>query len=83
MSCFSLPAIESALIWLVVVCVIVGIVKILVPWILSLAGIGIDGNVARIINLIIIAVCIIAVIIVVFWLLQCALGGGFGMVRIR
>jgi hypothetical protein len=28
-------------------------------------------------------VCIIAVIIVVFWLLQCALGGGFGMVRIR
>ena len=81
--CFSLAAIENFLIWLVVVCVVIGIVKILVPWILSLAGVGIDGNVARIINLIIIAVVIIAVIIVVFWLLQCALGGGFSMGRIR
>ena len=81
--CFSLAAVENFLIWLVVVCVVIGIVKILVPWILSLAGVGIDGNVARIINLIIIAVVIIAVIIVVFWLLQCALGGGFSMGRIR
>ena len=81
--CFSLPAIESFLIWLVIVCVIIGVLKILVPWILSLAGIGIDGTVARIINLIIIAIVIIAVIIVVFWLLECAIGGGFGLGRMR
>jgi hypothetical protein len=79
--CFSLDAIEHFLIWLVVICVVIGIVKILVPWILSLAGVGIDGNVARIINLIIIAVVIIAVIVVAFWLLECALGGGMGRIR--
>jgi hypothetical protein len=76
--CFSLPGIESFLIWLVVLCVVVGILKILVPWILSLAGVGIDANISRIINLLIIAVVIIAVIVVVFWLLECALGGGVG-----
>lgn len=79
--CFSLGGIENFLIWLVIVCLVVGIVKILVPWILSLAGVGIDGNVSRLINLVIIAIIIIAVIIVVFWLLECALGGGLGFRR--
>ena len=80
--CFSLGAIESFLIWLVIVCLIVGVLKILVPWILSLAGIGVDGTVARIINLIIIAVVIIAVIVVLFWLIQCVAGmGGVGLHR--
>jgi hypothetical protein len=79
--CFSLPAIESFLIWLVVICVVIGVLKVLVPWILSLAGVGVDGNVARIINLLIIAVIIIAVIVVFFWLLECALGGGMGLRR--
>ena len=75
--CFSLPWLENALIWLVVICVVIGILKILVPWILALAGVGIDGNVMRIINLLLIGVIIIAVIVVVFTLLECALGGGF------
>jgi hypothetical protein len=81
--CFSLAAVEQFLIWLVIVCVLIGIIKIFVPWILSLAGIGIDGKVAQLINLVIIGAIIIFAIIIVFWLLECLLGGGFGMGRIR
>ncbi len=79
--CFSLAAIENFLIWLVVVCVIVGVLKILVPWILSLAGFGVDSTVSRIINIIVLGIVIVGVIIVVFWLLECLLGGGVGLRR--
>jgi hypothetical protein len=82
--CFSAAGIENFLIWLVIVCAIIGILKILVPWILSLAGIGITAQIAQIINIIVIAVVIIAVIVVAFALIECvAGGGGFGMRFVR
>lgn len=80
--CFSAAGIENFLIWLVVVCVVIGILKILVPWILSLAGVGITGPVSQIINILIIALIIIAVIIVAFSLIEC-LGPGFGPHLVR
>ena len=81
--CFSAAGIENFLIWLVLVCVVVGILKILVPWILSLAGVGVSAPIAQIINILIIAVVIIAVIIVAFTLFECLAGGGFGLHIVR
>ena len=82
MGCFSSGAIENFLIWLVIICVIVGILVILVPWILSLAGVGFPDPIRRIINLIVLGFVIIAVILVVFWLLSCMIGfGGVGLSR--
>jgi hypothetical protein len=81
--CFSAAGIENFLIWLVVVCVVIGILKILVPWILSLAGVAISGPIAQIINILIIAIVIIAVIIVAFALIECVSGGGLGLRFIR
>jgi hypothetical protein len=77
MGCFSSGAIENFLIWLVIVCIIVGVCVILVPWILSLAGVVFPDPLRRIINLIVLGFVIIAVILVVFWLLSCMVGFGF------
>jgi hypothetical protein len=72
--CFSAAGIENFLIWLVLLCVAIGIMRILVPWILSLAGVAISPQVQQIINLVIIACVIIAVIVIAFTLLECAGG---------
>ena len=72
--CFSAAAIEQFLIWLVLACAIIGILKILLPWILSLAGIGVSGQVGQIINIVIIAVVLIMVIILCFGLFECVGG---------
>jgi hypothetical protein len=74
--CFTAAGVEQFLIWLVLLCAVVGILKILVPWILSLAGVGISAPISQIINIIIIAIVIVAVIIVAFTLIEC-LGVGF------
>ena len=72
--CFSAAGIENFLIWLVLACAIIGILKILLPWILSLAGIGVSGQVGQIINILIIAVVLIMVIILCFGLFECVGG---------
>ena len=77
--CFSAAGIENFLIWMVILCVVIGILRVLVPWILGLAGIGVGGPIMQIINLVIIAIVIIAVIIVAFALIECVAGGGFGL----
>ena len=81
--CFTAGGVEQFLIWLVLLCAIIGILKILVPWILSLAGIAISGPISQIINIIIIAIVIVAVIIVAFTLVECLGAGGFGPHLVR
>jgi hypothetical protein len=78
MTCFSLAWIENFLIWLVVVCAIIGILKILVPWIVSLMGVAIDARFGRIINIIIIAVVLVYVIIILFDVFSCLFSGHIG-----
>ena len=72
--CFSAAGIESFLIWLVVLCAIIGILKIILPWILGLAGVGVSAPIMQIINILIIAVVIVAVIMLVFTAFEC-MGG--------
>ena len=75
MSCFSLAAVENLLIWIVVLIAIVAIVKLLVPFLLSLAGGGMPPIIMQIINIVFWAVICIAVIMVIFWLFSCLVGG--------
>lgn len=76
--CFSLEWIESLLIWLVIVVAIVAILKILIPWIFSMLGVG-GGTLLAIINIFIWAVVAIFIIYIVFALISCLLGLGGGL----
>lgn len=66
--CFDLAWFENLLIWLVVVCAIVAVLKLLLPLIFG------SGIILRIINIIIWAVITIFVIIAVFDLISCYSG---------
>lgn len=70
--CFSLLWLKDLLIWLVVVAAVIAIIRLLVPWITSLTGWPVLGQV---LNIVLWAVVAIVVIMIVFALLQCLLGG--------
>lgn len=71
--CFSLNWLEQLLIWLVVVCAIVALLRLVVGFILP--RIGLAGEfvsiIVRVIQIVIWAVVLIAVIIFVFDLIYC------------
>jgi uncharacterized membrane protein len=76
MACFSLAWIEQLLIWLVVVILCVAIVKMVLPWLLSLFGTPPGGGmVLIIIQYVIWALVTIAVIIFIFDMLDCVFNG--------
>lgn len=80
MACFSLQWVEQLLIWLVIVCVIVGIVKLFLPMVLSWFGAPPGGGtVVTILGYILWAVVAIFCIILVFDLLGCVGFGGPGI----
>lgn len=67
--CFSLGWIEQLLIWLVVVCAIVAIIKLLLPYALSPIPL-----LVQVLNIVMWAVIAIFVIYLVFDLLGCLVG---------
>ena len=73
MSCLSLGFIEQLLVWLIIVLAIVAIIRLLVPFLTSLIGFPIVG---QIVEIILWAVVAIMVIYVIFALLSCLMGGG-------
>lgn len=72
MGCFSFQWLEQVLVWLVIIGAIVAILRLLIPWIVSMTGVPIIGQALEIILWAIIA---IYVIYFIFALLGC-LGGG-------
>lgn len=75
--CFSLEWLKELLIWIVLACVLVGIVKVLVPMVLSWFGAPPGGNaVITSLGYIVWAVIAILVIIFVFDLISCVIGSG-------
>jgi len=76
MACFSLQWLEQLLIWLVIVCAVVGILRLLVPFILAQLGAG-GSIIMAAINIVMWAVICIFVIMVCFSLIQCL--GGFSL----
>lgn len=77
MACFSLEWLKDLLIWLVIVLVVIGIVKLLIPALMSWFGAPPGGgSVMTILGYILWGIVAIAVIIFVFDLITCALGNG-------
>ncbi len=76
--CFTLPWLEQLLVWLVIVCAIIAILKLVVPWVLSMLGIPIVGQV---LNIVLWAIIAIFVIYFCFALIGClgSMGGGVGL----
>ena len=75
--CFSLGWLEGLLINIVILAVVIGVLRILIPWVLGLLGVD-TGPLMQIINLILWAIVIIWVIYFVFGLLSC-MGGGISL----
>jgi hypothetical protein len=71
--CFSLSWIEQLLVWLVIACAIVAILRLLLPWVAAQLGVPI---IAQVISIILWAVVVIFVIYFCFALLSCLGGGG-------
>ena len=71
--CFSLGWLEQLLVWIVIVCAVVGILKLLLPFVLTQLGVG-GGIIVAAINIVIWAVIAIFVIYTLFDLISC-LGG--------
>jgi hypothetical protein len=71
--CFSLAWLEQLVVWLIVVGAIVAVIKLIIPFLDSLTGFPIIG---RIVMIILWAVVAIALVIIIFGLLSCLLGGG-------
>lgn len=80
MNCFSLGWLESFLVQVVIVCVVVGVIRIVVPWALTM--LGADGVLGRVVNLILWGIVTVVCIYIIFGLLSCLLGGGLHMPRV-
>jgi hypothetical protein len=77
-----LSLIENILIWLVIICAIVALIKLLlIPFVLAPMGAA-AATIIQAINIIIWAVVAVFIIVVIFDLLSCLLGSGGGL-RLR
>lgn len=70
--CFSLAGIETLVIYVIVTIGVLGIIRILVPWLLSAVG-GVDPRVSQIVNIILWIVVAVLVVKILFQLLSCVI----------
>jgi hypothetical protein len=63
-------------VWLVIVCAIVAIIRLLVPWITGMLGFPIIGQV---LNIVLWAMLAIVCIYIIFGLMGCLIGMGGGL----
>lgn len=77
--CFSIGWLEQVIVWLIIVCAVVAIIRLLVPLLVGvlepLLG-GVAGTIGQIINIILYAFIAIVVVYFVFGLISCLLGAG-------
>jgi hypothetical protein len=76
--CFTLGFLEQLLVWLVIVCAIVAILRLLLPWVAGQLGAA-GGIVLAVINIVLWAVVAIYVIYFCFMLIECLAGSGGGL----
>ncbi len=74
--CFTLVWIENVMVWLVIVCAVVAIIRLLVPWVTGMIGFPIVGQV---LNIVLWAFLAITAIYLVFGLLSCLVGMAGGL----
>jgi hypothetical protein len=73
MPCFTLGFLEQLIVWLIIVGAIVACIKLLVPWVTSVVGFPVVG---QIIMIILWAIVAILVVYMIFGLLGCLVGSG-------
>jgi hypothetical protein len=73
--CFSALWLVQTLIWLIVICAIVAILRLVVPYVLQFLGVA-GGIVMQVINIVVAVIIIIALIWFCYDLFVCAAGGG-------
>lgn len=76
--CFTLEAIKSILIWVVIIVAIFAIIRLVVPWIAAQLG-GAGSMLVQVINIFLWAVFAIVVIVFAFELISCLLTMGGGL----
>lgn len=82
MGCFSLAWFQQLLIWLVIVCAVVAILKLLVPWVIAQMGAEIGAGaslVLAVLRIVVWAIITIFVIYVCFALISCLMSYGGGL----
>jgi hypothetical protein len=72
MACFSLLWLEQLIVWLIVIAAIVACIRLLIPFLDSVTGFPIIGQVLMIVLW---AVVAILVVYIIFGLLSCLMGG--------
>ena len=79
--CFSLEWLKNLLIWIVIVCVIVGMIRVLISFVIPKLGIGgeVVAVIVRILTILLWGIVCIALIVFVFDLVACVAGGGLGV----
>jgi hypothetical protein len=85
MACFSLAWIQQVLIYAVIVCAVIALLKLVIPFILAQLGSG-GGIISQAINILFWAIICIFVIYVVFAIIGCLLsmsGGGLSLMPHR
>ena len=71
--CFSIGWLEQLLVWLIIVCAVVAVLRLIVPWVAAQLGVPV---IAQVLNIILWAVICIFVVYFCFALLACVGGGG-------
>lgn len=79
MGCFTADFFENLLIWLVIIIVIVGIIKLLIPYLAGIFG-GPPGGeiVLKILSYVLWGIIVIFIIVLAFDLFSCLRGDGIG-----
>lgn len=80
MACFTLGFLQSLIIQIIIIAAIIAIIKLLVPFLVSLTGWPILGQILMIVLWAIVA---IMVVYLIFALLSCLMGSGGGLNNFR
>ncbi len=68
--CFGAAWIENLIIWVICIAILVGLLKIVLPWVLAQLGVA-GGMVMQAINIIVIGFVCIAIVVIAFDLFSC------------
>lgn len=80
MACFTLGFLQALIIQIIIIAAIIAIIKLLVPFLVSLTGWPILGQILMIVLWAIVA---IMVVYLIFALLSCLMGSGGGLTPFR
>jgi hypothetical protein len=75
MACFTLAWLENLLIWLIILGAVVGLIKLVLPLVLTNLGVA-GGTIVQALSIVMWAIIAIWVVIFIFDLIQCLAGAG-------